>query len=313
MLDDPCGTAEPLQRRQAKQPRALRRLGVPQAFEDELEIWRFDPVSLVCADACDRSAPGTAEIDAAGADITQDRGDERRLDRHALVGLDEGVVGLDRAEHRGFASLPIEAVHAERVREQAENAALESVELCQLILADPDKEVRPQAGPANRIAEVVGEPFVSAVVEEVLLELIEDHVDVADTFRGGPKYVDERATAIIDTEFDADCMTERHRRVLGPRRKNDDSGIRGAPQRVRDAGPEKRAFADAPRPVQDWQSRPHEVGNDDLAFSLAPEEEQSIEIGVPERGEAHERAQRRRGSAHCATSTRPACAVSAST
>src|SRR2546430_387830 len=88
------------------------------------------------------------------------------------------VVALDRPDDRGAAALPVEVVKPEVVGEEVGDPALERIELGKSVLAQPEQEVRAQAGLADRVRELRGE-FVALVVEEVLLELIEDGVDIA--------------------------------------------------------------------------------------------------------------------------------------
>ncbi len=67
---------------------------------------------------------------------------------------------------------------------------------------------------------------------------------------------------------------------------------------------ENRGLPHTARPVQDRQSRGQHVRSDDLAFALAPEEEQGVELGVLERNEPLVRAPERSAD-HVATSSQP--------
>ena len=80
------------------------------------------------------------------------------------------------------------------------------------------------------------------------------------------------------------------RGILGPRVVDDDRRATQLPQPPRDARAEKRALADAARPVEDGEPSREHVRRHSRDLALATEEEERVELGVLERGEALVRA-----------------------
>ena len=283
--DDPLRSAESRERREPEGARAGRPLLLPEALHDELEIRRLDP-SL----ACGRDpAAAHALVDPTGLDLVEHGLDELGVDSHRLAA--ELAVALDRTDDRLAPSLPIEMVEPQVVAEEVRDPGLERVELRQRVLPQAEQEVRPQPGLADRRGQLTGEagPEAVALVEEVLLELVEDHVDVPlHDPRRGPQRVGERPAA-FESDRLLDRLVQAAARVTGPGREHDDRGVVDGADRVGDRGPEQRRLPDPARAVQDREPRGHQIGDDDLPLALAAEEEEGVELGVLERRQPLER------------------------
>ena len=78
---DRLGASELLERRQAENRRPALSLDLPEALQDELEVWRLDP-RLVRRDT---AAARSADVDLAGGDLIEHGLDELRLDANLLV------------------------------------------------------------------------------------------------------------------------------------------------------------------------------------------------------------------------------------
>ena len=112
-------------------------------------------------------------------------------------------------------------VEPEVVGEEVGDPALERIELREGVLAQPEEEVRAQAGLADRCRKLVGE-LVALVVEEVLLELVEDDVDIsAHGLRGAGEPLGQTA-ARLDSDGGVDRLSEPAPGIAGPRRVEDD-------------------------------------------------------------------------------------------
>ena len=183
------------------------------------------------------------------------------------------------------------------------------------LLAQREQEARPQPRPRDGRGELLGErpgPVLVPVVEEVLVDLVEEHVDVAaDDRRAGVERVRQRRAGSIP----AASASARLRRSTGSdcqaSKTTTTSGSRRAAQVVRDPGAEQRALADPALPVQDGQPGRDQVGGDDLAVALAAEEERGVGVRVLEAGEALERVgcAAHAGSVASAASLRPSSAA----
>jgi hypothetical protein len=251
--------------------------------------------------------------------------DELGLGRNPLVFRDELVVPLERTLDRCPRGDSVEPVKSQRVPEQVRDAHLEGIELRERVFPDTQQEVDAQAAAPQRFGQLVHERARSAfvlVVEEVLLELVEDHVDVAvESSRPSRQLVGERST--LPDCFDvvgrggAHGVEQVGHGVAGPRREDDDERVVGSPEAMRHPGTEQRRLADAADPVEDGQARGHQVGDDHLDLALAAEEEQRVEGRVLERREPLVRTRRsrdRRGAhAEAPIASRPASRASAPT
>ena len=136
-----------------------------------------------------------------------------------------------------------------------------------------------QLGPRDELRQRLGQrPRVAlpAVVEEVLLELVEDQVDLAARDHGSLDGLDEGGP-LLDLRLFRDRGGERRRRVLGPVRVHcDDRPLGQSPEIPGHRRAQQRRLPDPARPVQDRQPRRDEVRDVDLALPLAAEEEQPI-------------------------------------
>ena len=220
-------------------------------------------------------------------------------------------VALDGPDDRRARELR-RAGRAEACSRRARDPPREAVELREGVLAQRDEDVDALRRREHR-RERLGErprPAVVGVVEEVLLRLVEDEVDVAVRLRaprGRP-----RADPLAAPGRLRDRLGETAVRIVAPAREDDDERALGQlAQRARDCGAQERRLADAARPVEHREARRDEVGDDDLALALAPEEEEGVELRVLERVQALERRvgaplmRRPRAAARAARRTRP--------
>ena len=189
-------------------------------------------------------------------------------------------------------------VEPEVVGKEVGDPALERVELRESVLAQAEEEVRPQTGLADRRCELIGE-FVALVVEEVLLELIEDRVDIsAYGLRGGGQPLGQTA-ARLDSDGGVDRLSEPAPGIAGPRRVEDDPGVRDPAKSGGDRGAEERCLSHSARPVQHGQAGREQVRHDHFPLAVAAAEKLGVELGVLERREPLERRWRRaRGDVH---------------
>ena len=140
-------------------------LGVPHTLHHELQIRRLDPIRL------------------AGHGRLREHGvDELRLDVDALLRGDDVVPPLDRPKDRCGCRRAVETIEPQVVREEVRDPPLEHVELRERVVAKREKQVRAQRRPEDDLWQLADErsrPLLLAVVDEVLLELVEDEVEVA--------------------------------------------------------------------------------------------------------------------------------------
>jgi len=181
LLNDPFGAAEFCERRAPERRSVAVPLDVPQALEDELEVRGLDPLAALLG--LYHTASGEPVVDPPGPDLVEERLHEFRLGRVALAA--EPLVLLERADDRRAARLAIEVVEPEVVREQPGNPRLEGVQRRERIITHAEEHVDAQIRSVHYLGERVEEPVVAvaAVVEEVLLQLVEDQVEVAAELR----------------------------------------------------------------------------------------------------------------------------------
>ena len=280
LFDDVLRASEPLERVRAEDVRAHRPLLVPDALHDELEVRRLNARAVVRG--LDGAEPAQRGLDLARTDLVEDAPDEPGLDRHCDAG--ELGVALDRAHDRGPRGLAVESIESKRVREEAGNATREAVELGERVLAQRDEDVDPERRGEERRKRLRKRPRASVVcvVEEILLRLVEHEVHVTSQLR----LFERRASRAVGRSAPGlgDGLGECDARVLAPARKHDDERFLGElAQRARDGCPKQRRLPDAARPVENSQARRDEVRDDDLPFTLAPEEKERVEIRVVER------------------------------
>jgi hypothetical protein len=302
---DPRGAPEPLERLEAEHVAALRELLLPDPRHHELQVWRFDRGVVGHARRRTDAALGAVvQAQLARLHLVEYRVDQLRLDAHGreLLGSHH-VELLDGLLDRGPAARPVQVAQAEVVLEQARHAPLEAIETGERVLAQRDQEVHAQVGLRDGARQLVVEAsvaLVARVVEEVLLELVEDHEQLPAHGLGvGGEPVGERAAVLGLRERLADevgggivhrpqerlrdvrlaPVAECHRRELRHAALGLVS-LRRPAQVTHHPGAEHRALADPARPVQDGQASRHQVRGDDLALRLAAEEEGGVGLGV---------------------------------
>ena len=290
ILDDVLRSAECCECRQPEHVRMSLALDLPQPLQHELQIRRLDagPVLLDGGAASDEP-----RVDPACRNLPEDRFDERGLDLDG--GRLELVVAPEWAEHGRAGGGAIEQVEAKVVREEAWNPSLEDIQSRELIVADAEHDVDAEARTGHELGqEVEQSPF--GVVEEELLELVEDEHEVAA--KGccpGVEAVGEVAWRVPGVAAErvgqsaADRVLDRRYGVARPGAEVCDGqrlGLGERPQRSDDPGAEQRRLADPARAVQHRQPGCERVGGDDLRFAPTPEEEERVELGVVEGGQA---------------------------
>ena len=279
--DDALGATQLLERAQPQSARAGGALVVPQVHEDDLEIRRLD-----------------ARL--GGLHAVEHRFHERRLDLHrlALRGL-LPVPQRERLEDRRARRGAVEMLDAHEVVEQARHVRGEGVELRQRVLADRDEHARGRVAPREQAGELRDERPVGVVVEEVLLELVEDHEQGAvDAQGGGGDGVGERA-AFGQTlaelrrqvaERGPDRALQPGQRILRPRAEVQ-GGVFGrlavgdppaafVAHLAHDAGAQQRALADAARPEEDRDAVGEQIVEHDRARRVTTEEVGGVGLGV---------------------------------
>src|SRR4029079_18812238 len=170
--DDRARSAELLERRQAQNGRSALALDLPEPLQHKLQVGRLDPALV----HLHTTAAAVPHVDLARGDLVEHRLDQLGLDANLLAG--ELVVALERPDDRLARAAPVEVIEPEVVREEVWYPPFEGVELGERILTQAEEEVRAEARFADRVRELVGEG-ATLVVEEVLLKLVQDHVDVA--------------------------------------------------------------------------------------------------------------------------------------
>ena len=297
VLDDPLRAAELGEGRELQQIRAAFALDFPQPLQNELQVGRLDPRPVLLADAAAADEPG---VDPARRDLGEQGRHELRLD--VDVRCLELVVPLERAEDRRARLVTVEAVETEVVREQPGDVRLEDVELCELVVADPEHHVHAQAWPRDELGQRL-EEAAFGLVEEELLELVEHEDELgAQGCSPGVEAIGEVARRVARVAAEgigkrtARRVLDRRDRVARPAAHVGDGELlgRGQPaQLVHDACPQERRLADAARAVQHRQAGSEGVRDDDLRLARAPEEEQRVQFTVVEGAQPLVRA------AHC--------------
>ena len=269
IADDRLGAAQRAQRREPERVRPLFALGRPDPFHHELEIRRLDPpLAPAAVDGADARLP---EFDAARRHLVEHRLDELRLDRHGFPR--ELVPPRDGPEDRGPRGVAVEPVESELVCEHVRQRRLEDVQRTERVFAQRDQDVHARLGTQQLRQGLDQRPAARAVivVDEVLLELVEDHVRLGHVLHLG----------------------ERGGGVLRPRVVHDDERRRrDLAQLADDACAEDRRLADAGLAVEHGQPRREQVRDDHRALALPSEEEERVEVGVVENAEPLVRARR---------------------
>jgi len=205
-------------------------------------------------------------------------------------------------------SIGVKVVEPEVVGEQVRDLAFEGIELRERVFAKAEQDVRAQGRLANRLRKLAGE-LVVLVIEEVLLELVEDHVHVAANRPGrGLEPFRERSVR-LDPGGSVDRFPQAEPRIAGPGGEENDGRVVRPPEGVDDGRAEERGLADPAGAVEDGQAGGEQVGDDNFALPLAPVEEEGVEFGVLEGRKAFEGRRRGlRGHAHALASAGSAAA-----
>ena len=197
------------------------------------------------------------------------------------------------------------------IREQSGKPALERIEAGERVFANGDEDVDGELGPGHELRQRVAECGVVAVVDEVLLDLVEQQVDLRVLGGCNLDRLGERAG--LDRRGSCHRLGECGCRGIRPDVADcDERFVRKCPQVARDAGAQHRALADPRRAVEDGQARRHDVRDDDIAVLLASEEELLVELRVFEgreplvraRGGRAQPCECRHAGAHAAASRR---------
>ena len=305
-------------------------LDLPQPLHHELQVGGLDGLGRSRL-----GGPTPARlpvVEHACLDLSEHGIDERRLDFDSLVGRGKLVVDAHGPDDRRAAGLAVESLEPQPVREQVRELRLEDVERRQRLLPQREQAVDAQTGP-QQLRELPHEAVLvtdDAVVDEVLLRLVEDQVEVkSELLRPGGEVVCERSVTRraprTAEELGLDRCSELGDHVSAPGAEDHDRELTRPTrldilpvelqQLVRDPGAQQRALPYATRPVQDRQPGREQVGRDDLPLALAPEEQHRVERRVFEGREALERRRRqwrRPGQAWAACDT-GRCAASTST
>jgi len=143
-------------------------------------IWQLRDATGRLGTAPDPGRPGAVpdegELPVRGG--IDHRVDEPRLERVGRLVAVQEVPLLDGPLDRPAGGVTVQVLDPDVVREQPRDAALEPVELRESVLADRDEEVDAQVLVVDDLRELLRErplAFLVGVVEEVVLELVEDH------------------------------------------------------------------------------------------------------------------------------------------
>ena len=261
-MDDLRGAAEPLQGLEPQSRRAVCALGLPESLEHQLQEGSFDPLFPGWRGDTSSRAP---DLQAPCGDLVEHHVDKPRLDLDGAA--HETVVSLNGTEDRHASRLPIEPVELEAVREQVRKAPLEAVEERERVIANADQNVHAHPATADDLGQLVRERMIR-LVDEVLLELVEDHVEVG-VLRSVREGVTECGNHVADPGIDDAHV---HIGLLA--------------ETVGDAGTQNRALADAGCAVEHRQTRRLKIDRDRLGLASATEEQERVEVRVVECGEA---------------------------
>ena len=197
---------------------------------------------------------------------------------------------LDWPDDRATRGAAIEMREPQVVAEEIRDARLEAIELRERVFAHGEKEADTESRPLHRLGKLDEERaglVLAFVVEEVLLDAVEDHVDIVrESRRARLERVRERHTR-FDVGRRCNSGREPSRRVVLPRIENDyTERIPLGTQCARHAGPEHGALPHARVAVENGQLRGHEICADDLPLAVPPEEQAGVRVGVVERRQA---------------------------
>ena len=242
LLDDLGGASELSERGRMERARATLRLDVPDALQHELEVRRLDPVGRPLAL---REEPATFRgTDPARGDLVEDVLDQRVL--HRDVAEAELAQRRERTDDRLPSLLPRQAVDAKQVAEEPRHLRLEPVELGERVVAHAEQHADPEAASRDDARERLGQrpSVLPAVVQHVLLELVENQVDLpAERLTPVLELIDERASSRrLDRSTEryrdlvCDCPPDGRERIAAPgiEQGYTTEGVRGLTERATD-------------------------------------------------------------------------------
>ena len=237
---DLAGAAERIERLDPQRRRPRRALDVPHALHDELEVRRLDaarrPVFL------DRSDASGAELDPPRADAVQDA-----LDEHVLG---DDVLALEFASSARAAGRSPPGLRCGRVGRAAGRCANRlgmsplSRSSRASVSSRSERSTFTRSGRFTISASARSKPPVVAVVGEVLLRLVEDHVDVALGLRA---LADVEQLAVVDLRRVGERGGETVLGVVAPAREDDDERLLGQLAQLRATA--ARSSDDLPTPL----------------------------------------------------------------
>ena len=309
LLDDLLCAAELGERRGAQHVRAALALDLPEPLQHELEVRRLDPPLAHCLRPRARGRRGVCSIrPAATSSSTASTSSSSAVtsgppsSAYARSGpsIAERAAARVRWSRRRTlpnspGSAPLEARRGRRASRRGRRAA----------------RARGRSVRVRTSSSASGErTAVAAVVEDVLLHLVEDEIELASGRRSRAPRARRRAARRSGAPAAAATASDR---VVAP--AVDDHDLCGAlfgagrrrnerAQTPRHAGAQQRALADAARAVEHGQPRGHQVRRDDLGLALAAEEEAPVVLGVAEARKPLER-RRRQARASCARPPAP--------
>ena len=194
-----AGPPRSLERAQSQDIGTFRPLDLPEPLHDELEVRRLDPrVSLRRSRT---PASSLCLYERFRADPGQHGVDQIWLDGQGVRARHEDGEPLGGPEDRAASRVDGEAIELQPVGQQRGKPAFEHVEPRKRVLADRDEHVDRQLGTGHELGKRVTERRVAAVVDEVLLYLIEQQIELVmlrhrDLDRVGERpRVDEAAEA----------------------------------------------------------------------------------------------------------------------
>ena len=229
--DDGFRATQGSERLRAQHVRSCPSLFVPDPLEHELEVRRLDPPLIALPGR--KAATRVAEIDLSGRSLVEHVVDQGRLDLDRLAA--RLVVALDRRHDCLTRRGAIEVVEPKIVRKQVRNTPLEAIELCQGVVAERQQGTHAQSGAGHELGELARETGLLAVVEEVLLCLVEHEQQVAGK-RLGPAakgvckrlaldLVEQRGTELVGQRV-ARSLAKRGYGVVAPLVVDDDDVLR---------------------------------------------------------------------------------------
>ncbi len=282
VAEDRLGATEPPEGLESKPRRSGGPLLRPQSLQHELQKGRLDVL------ARERRIVRAAEVDTPCGDLVEQRVDERRLGDVALAR--ELAVALERADDCLARRPAIEPLEPQHVGEDARQTVGERVELGERVIAQRDQHVHPESRTTQQLGERLTEPAVGAVMEEVLLELVEQEIRLTALLRCRRDGVDEAGRRAELRGGGMRCCNHAGLGLDRPLSVHDHCRAAQLAQTLCDTCPQQGALADAARSEENGQPIRDHIGDDRLTLALAAEEEERVERRVGECGKTLERA-----------------------